>query len=140
METTRSSWTVGELQSKGVLYESCTGRGSRAAQPDDVRLGERDGRAEVAQVIPTVKFFVQAGAPKGEVALRMVAEAEREVGVKIVFEEPPQQNYNERLQILLVSGEYPDMIFFPDKNQMLIEAAKKGIIRPINTYLEKAPA
>lgn len=89
--------------------------------------------------VPTIRFFFQQGAPEGEVALRLLDEAEAEVGVNVEFEEPPQQNYAERLQILLASGDYPDMIFFPNKDQILIQAAQDGIIRPLNDYLENAP-
>lgn len=88
--------------------------------------------------VPTVTFFTM-GVPEGEVALRMLAEAEEEVGVRVEFEEPPQQNYAERLQIMLASGDYPDVIFFPSKDQILIEAAASGVLRPINEYLQNAP-
>lgn len=93
-----------------------------------------------ADGVPTVTFFFDQGAPEGEVALRLLSEAEEEVGVRIEFEEPPQSNYLERLQILLASGDYPDMMFFPAKDQTLIQAAADGIIRPLNEYLDNAPA
>lgn len=105
-------------------------------------LAWASGESEAADgdgTVPTIRFFFQQGAPETEIDRRILAEAEEEVGVKVEFEEPPQQNYTERLQILLASGDYPDMIFFPDKNNTLIQAARDGVIRPLNEYLDNAP-
>lgn len=101
--------------------------------------GQGEDGAAAEPGVPTVTFFTQ-GAPEGILSERMVNEMESETGVNLEFEEPPQQNYAERLQILLASGDYPDMIFFPNKDRVLIQAARDGIIIPLNDLLEDAPS
>ena len=52
-------------------------------------LGFASGSGEDAAAgdgVPTVTFFFQQGAPEGEVGLRLLEEAEAEVGVNVEFD------------------------------------------------------
>ncbi|MNI31650.1 Lipoprotein LipO precursor [compost metagenome] len=52
---------------------------------------------------------------------------------------PPATGYNERLQLMLASGDYPDVVLFPETNdQSFQNAVKDGIIKPVNDYLKNA--
>ncbi len=65
---------------------------------------------------------------------------EKKNDVKLVIESPPDANYSERLEIVLASGQYPDMIAFPEPTDAtFISAIKKGKIISLNKYLEHAP-
>jgi putative aldouronate transport system substrate-binding protein len=66
--------------------------------------------------------------------------AEKAVNVKLQFEIPPSSNYKERLQLMLTSGQYADVVFFSDpKDPAYINAVETGIIASLNEYIEKAP-
>ena len=65
---------------------------------------------------------------------------EEALNVKLDFIVPPSTNYKERLQIMLVSGDYPDLVLFPDVNdESYKNAIKNKVILPLEKYIEKAP-
>lgn len=63
------------------------------------------------------------------------------VNVDLQFIVPPASGYQEQLQLTLVSGDYPDIIFFPNENnEAYLNAVNDGILIPLNEYLENAPS
>ena len=65
---------------------------------------------------------------------------EKANNVKIELEIPPSTNYDERLQIMLAGGDYPEVVLFPSEgSKILLDAVKNGVLIPLNQYLEKAP-
>lgn len=70
---------------------------------------------------------------------KFLAELEGINNVKLEFEIPPATGYNERLQLMLASGTYPDVVFFPNTtDQSFQNAVNDGVIIPVNEYLETA--
>lgn len=68
---------------------------------------------------------------------KMVALLEQKTGTKITFEIPPLTGYKERLQLMLASGDYPDLVFFPATNDpSFLNAMKDGVILPVNDYIK----
>ncbi|MDF2837484.1 MAG: hypothetical protein K0Q63_3124, partial [Paenibacillus sp.] len=68
---------------------------------------------------------------------RFIGELEKKNNVELSFEIPPVTGYAERLQLMLASGEYPDVVFFDNTtDQAFQNAVRDGIIIPINDYLE----
>lgn len=62
------------------------------------------------------------------------------VGVNLEIEIPPSSGYAEKLQLMLVSGDYPDVVMFQSTNSdAYINAVEGGILLPLNDLLESAP-
>lgn len=61
------------------------------------------------------------------------------LNLKINIELPPSTSYQERLQMMLASGEYPDAtLFISTTDKMFVDAVKNGVFIPLNPYLESA--
>lgn len=101
--------------------------------------GQGEAAAAGEAGVPTIQVFSRR-VVETDIGEMLLSDAEEEVGINVEFEEVPSQNYAERLQILLASGDYPDMIFFRSKDRTLIDAARDGVIIPLNQYLDNAPA
>ncbi|GHT59564.1 lipoprotein LipO [Spirochaetia bacterium] len=53
---------------------------------------------------------------------------------------PPSSNYAESLTIMMASGDYPDLVLFPDHNNRAFQdGVRDGVILPLNDYIAKAP-
>lgn len=64
---------------------------------------------------------------------------EEACNVKLNYEVPPMSSYEEKLQITMASGEYPDLIMFPSHDsQVFKDAVSDGIVVPLNEYLKSA--
>jgi len=69
----------------------------------------------------------------------LVAAIEEKTNTKIEFDIPPSTGYNERQQLMLTTGEYPDLVYFSSpSNASFLNAVSEGAIIPINKYLEGA--
>lgn len=83
--------------------------------------------------------FGKAEASKADSAF--IEKVEEATGVKLEFIIPPSSSYSERLNIMLASGDYPDVIGFNDLNgQAFLNAVEQKIIIPIDEYLKDAPS
>lgn len=62
---------------------------------------------------------------------------EAELNLKINFQIPASSNYEESLQIMLASGDYPDAVLFLDHTKPAFQdAVKNGLITSITPYLD----
>lgn len=61
---------------------------------------------------------------------------EKERGIKLSIEAPPATSYTERLQIMLTSGDYPDLVCFRTNGTEFVDAAEGGVLIPVNQYLK----
>ena len=88
----------------------------------------------------TIKVMANYNTPEQtESDKKFIAEIEELSNVKLEFEVPPATGYAERLQLMLTSGDYPDVVMFNDTtDQSFQNAVKEGIIVPINEYLASA--
>jgi ABC-type glycerol-3-phosphate transport system substrate-binding protein len=90
----------------------------------------------------------------GEVTLTMINRVNSEVsldnnpllryirekyGFNIELEAPPINNYNERLQIIMTSGDLPDLIYIWSLNQNYIQWAEQGLLRPVGDLVKNYP-
>lgn len=65
---------------------------------------------------------------------------EEALNLKLNFEIPPSGNYQERKQIMLAGGEYPELVLFDSaSDKSYIDSVRNGIVLPINDFLENAP-
>lgn len=75
-----------------------------------------------------------------EFTKEFIALMEKENNVKMEFEVPPAANYNERLQLMLVSGIYPDAVLFTSHtNKAFLDGVNSGIFIPVEKYVKDAP-
>lgn len=64
---------------------------------------------------------------------------EKKNDVKIMVDAPAASNLNERLQIMLSSGDYPDVILFQNHTDNVVKSAvESGIVIPITQYVNNA--
>ncbi|MDR0450562.1 MAG: extracellular solute-binding protein [Treponema sp.] len=60
-------------------------------------------------------------------------------GFNIEVEAPPINNYNERLQIIMTSGDLPDLVYIWSLNQNYVQWAEQGILRPVDDLVKNYP-
>lgn len=61
------------------------------------------------------------------------------LNLKINVELPPSTSYTESLQMMLVSGEYPELVLFPSATDTVyVDAVRNGVFLPLDSYLETA--
>ncbi len=62
---------------------------------------------------------------------------EEKLNTRVNFRVAPSSNYDESVQIMLASGDFPDAILIPDINkQYYLDAVQNDLIIPITPYLE----
>lgn len=62
------------------------------------------------------------------------------LNLKINVEIPPSTSYNERLQMMLASTEYPELVLFPNSTDaMFVDAVRNEVFLPLNDYLTSTP-
>ncbi|MDR6550802.1 extracellular solute-binding protein [Paenibacillus qinlingensis] len=71
---------------------------------------------------------------------KFIKTLEEKNNVKIQFDIPPMSGYAEKLQLMLASGTYPDIVFFPDTRDVAFQnAVRDGLLLPVNDYINKLP-
>jgi putative aldouronate transport system substrate-binding protein len=62
------------------------------------------------------------------------------LNLKINLEIPPSGNYSERQQIMLATGDYPELVLFGGTtDKTYVDTVKNGLILPVNDYLKNSP-
>ena len=60
-------------------------------------------------------------------------------GVTLEIEAPPISNYTDRLQLVMASGDLPDIIYTWEFDQNYEKWANDGLILPLDEYIEDYP-
>jgi ABC-type glycerol-3-phosphate transport system substrate-binding protein len=60
-------------------------------------------------------------------------------GFAIELEAPPINNYTDRLQIIMASGDLPDLIYIQSLDQSYIRWAEDGLLLPVDDLVKKYP-
>jgi putative aldouronate transport system substrate-binding protein len=101
--------------------------------------GQKEAPASAAQDYK-VKIFANWNPEVNEADFEIFKIAEKDLGLKIEFEIPPSASYNERMQIMLASGDYPNLVLFNDTNdKIFIDAVNSGAVIPITKQVAAAP-
>lgn len=99
--------------------------------------GGNSGSEEPVEITIMANF---SPADISEADQALISKVEEAVNVKINFIVPPSSGYQEQLQLTLVSGDYPDVVFFPSEtSEIFLNAVNDGFLIPVNEYLENAP-
>lgn len=65
-------------------------------------------------------------------------EAACNVDIELIL--PPYSSYDEQLNLMMASGEYPDVVFFNNVNALSFQdGVKNGVILPLDEYIENYP-
>ncbi|MBW7458693.1 extracellular solute-binding protein, partial [Paenibacillus sepulcri] len=68
---------------------------------------------------------------------KWVEQVQKDLNVELEFDIPPVTGYQERVQLMLASGDYPDLVYFPATNdQSFLNAVRDGLIVPVNDYIK----
>ncbi len=68
----------------------------------------------------------------------ILARIQEATGVTLAMELPPVNSYQERLNIIMASGDYPAIVQFPGlTNAAYINAMDSGILLPLDEYLDE---
>lgn len=69
----------------------------------------------------------------------MLAAVAEKTGVTLEIEAPPISNYTDRLQLVMASGDLPDIIYTWEFDQNYRKWANDGLILPLDEYIEDYP-
>jgi putative aldouronate transport system substrate-binding protein len=86
-----------------------------------------------------IKVFLQerwAGIPYDNLATRHV---EEKTNTKMIITAAPAREHNNVLNVLLASGERPDLINLPGDDAYVNNLVKEGLLLPLNKYFDKVP-
>ena len=92
----------------------------------------------------TLKLFGNIGSSDGLSVIdeEIINKFEEKTGVHVEIEVVPSSGYQEKLQLMLASGEYPDAALFPSTTtQAYVDSVDSGILVDLSEYLteENAP-
>ncbi|MDF2925086.1 MAG: hypothetical protein K0R57_4000 [Paenibacillaceae bacterium] len=111
-----------------------------SAEPEPEAAASPTG-APVKEAPVTIKMMANfSTANISEADKAFFQKVEEANNVKLEFTVPPSSGYQEQLQLMMVSGDHPDVVFFPGAtNTTFLNAVNGGMVIPLNSYLEKAP-
>lgn len=66
-------------------------------------------------------------------------EVEKLANVKLEIEAPPINNYNDRLQIVMASGDLPDLVYIWSLDKNYEQWASEGLLIPLDDKINKYP-
>lgn len=122
-----------------AMLAGCAGNGNEGAASSSPGGSKEASGSKGATV--TLKVMANYDSPDlSESDQRFVKQVEEYNNVKLDLIIPPITGYAEKLQIMLASGDYPDIVFFPDTNDTSFRnALKDGILIPVNDYIANEP-
>lgn len=112
----------GSSASPGASAGASTGASAKPAAPVSIKMFNRVNAGIVLENNP------------------IVAEAEKLAGVKLSIEAPPINNYVDKLQVLMASGDLPDLVYNWGGADANMETwAKNGLLTPLDDKIAKYP-
>ncbi|RAU94713.1 extracellular solute-binding protein [Paenibacillus sp. YN15] len=114
--------------------------GNEAATTSPGATGGAATAAPTTSAPVAIKIMGNYDQPEiSETDAKFIQELEKKNNVKLTFEIPPSTGYVERVQLMLASGEYPDVVFFGNTSEKSFQnAVKDGILIPVNDYIKSA--
>lgn len=114
---------------------------STTAQSTEEKQEQSSSTAETSEKEEPTEINLMVYAPEDfdPATFPSVKAIEEACNVKLNYEVPPMSSYEEKLQITMASGEYPDLIMFPSHDsQVFKDAVSDGVVVPLNEYLKSA--
>ncbi|WP_214627390.1 extracellular solute-binding protein [Paenibacillus agaridevorans] len=128
-----------------LLLAACSSNNGNSTQPsvtatanntgsNSSGAAEESGDPVKIQIMANV---LAADSPDNQKAF--VEVLNKKLNVELDFLAPPASGYEEQLQLTLVSGELPDVIFFPsEQDEIFLNAVNDGAVIPLNDYLDQS--
>lgn len=130
------------LLSAGIAVSAMSGCSGGDKKGKDVKTEASTDPTQKGETAPVpIKLFAAfSNLEKNEFNEIFIQKMEKENNVKIEFELPPAANYDERLQLMMVSREYPDAVLFSSHaNPVLKNGVDQGVFIPLTKYVKDAP-
>lgn len=123
-----------------MLVATACGTTEKPAGTNSAATADPVKSAEPAATVP-IKIMANHEQPDiSATDAKFIEQLEKKNNVKLTFEIPPSTGYLERQQLMLSSGDYPDVVFFQNTtDQAYLNAVRDGILVPVNDYLKNAP-
>lgn len=120
-----------------VMLAGCgSNEGTNNAQPQ--ASGGETQQADAAQ-----KLTIMANYDSPDLSAtdkKFIETIEQKNNVDLEFNIPPITGYAEKLQLMLSSGDYPDVVFFQNTTDPSFQnAVKEGLLLPVNDYIKNEP-
>jgi putative aldouronate transport system substrate-binding protein len=133
----KKRWVLAVMASALLLTTACgTNNGNGGTQESS----SASSGASTAPSSDPVPLKIMGNYDKADLSAtdkKVVEMLEQKTNTKITFEIPPMTGYAERLQLMLASGGYPDLVFFPSTTEpSFLNAVKEGIVVPVNDYVK----
>ncbi|MCU6710496.1 extracellular solute-binding protein [Paenibacillus sp. J5C_2022] len=132
---------IGGMVLSMLLVSACSSNGSsnndKSSGASTSPEGGQPAAQEKAKISIMANFSTANVAPADQAIFDQL---EQDLNVELNWVIPPSTGYKEQLQLSLVSGDYPDLIFFPsESDESFINAVNDGVLIPINPYLDNLP-
>lgn len=125
-----------------LCLAACTKEDGKESEVEKDTEKETDSKdTDTADGPATLKIVYKDEGPSNPVAktyfenLEKALKADENIDVKFELIEMPQGNYAEKLNLLLYSGEIPDIIYFQGGDQQI---AQQDLLEDLTPYIEKS--
>ena len=89
---------------------------------------------------PTVEIFMQIETEFDPDNCPIIPALEEACNVDLEFILPPTSSYEEQLNLMVASGDYPDLVQFTSLSAAnFLDSAENGILLPLDGYIENYP-
>ncbi|GBG07824.1 hypothetical protein PAT3040_02385 [Paenibacillus agaridevorans] len=128
-----------------MMLAACSGNGNNngeqaTAKPEatgNTNGNAGEGKQEEPVSVKVLANFGRADLTENEKAFFQKVNDALNIDFQLII--PPSSGYAEQLQLTLISGDVPDVVFFPsEQDEMFINAVRDGAVIPINSYLENS--
>ena len=119
------------------MFSGCSGDGTESPSSVGSTAG---GGSETSKVQPTTITMLNRVNP--EIVFDdnpMLEEITKLTGVTLEIDAPPISSYSDRLQILMGSGDLPDIVYTWGIDSNYEKWAKDGLLKPLDDYIENYP-
>jgi putative aldouronate transport system substrate-binding protein len=114
--------------------------GTASPSPGTASAGASPAAAATPKAPVTIKMFNRVNAGIVLDNNPIVAEVEKLANVKLSIEAPPINNYVDKLQVMMASGDLPDLIYNWGGADANMETwAKNGLLAPLDDKISKYP-
>ncbi|AJY74258.1 extracellular solute-binding protein [Paenibacillus beijingensis] len=121
---------------------ACSGNNNAGQPQQDTGTASPNGQQQQQEQQPVeIKMMADYGvASFFDTDRHFMDMIEKGTNTKLTVEVPPTTGYKERLQLMLSTGDYPDIVYFPSASDpSFLNAVRDGIVLPVNGYLDQAP-
>lgn len=99
---------------------------------------EDDESANGSEEVVTLRMIIRVNPEYVVEGNPIIEELEKRTNTNLEIEAPPINNYSDRLNIVMASGDLPDIIYLGDMGTLYRNWAKDGLLLKLDEYFEKS--